>query len=459
MIIFAVNFILVSLSSIFLKVSFSRKSGIADFSLDYFTVFLSEIVLITLILGIFGVLFTPYIILAEFAFLILSFYLYTRTREKFVFNGPSLGFIFDNRIILLSIAVFISFFGYKLLFNLVNPTMCADSMQYHLSFPATWIQNGNLYNPMVIMGSQPTSAELTALRYYPMNAELFFFWLMFPLKNAFLADIGEAPFYLIGVLAVYSILRKFKLQKSTALLAGMLWLLIPNLLKQIRFGSQVDVICAVLLLLVLNNLVSWGRKINLKNSLFLGVSLGLLAGTKVLNIYWCIGLLPLFSYYLWTGFCQRRKTGNIFLSVFIILLSAFIFGGFTYVRTFLETGNPLYPVELVIFGKQIFSGFIDKETFSRIFVNWSDFSLKDMFFSEGLGAQFILFTVFGTFIPFLSGLFIRKRYECNKEELMLSVAPLIMFLLYIFVIKAYWIRYVFPYLAVGIISAFVFLNK
>ncbi len=459
MIIFAINFILVGLSSMFLMSAFRRKSGLADFSLDYFTIFLSEIIFITLILGLFGVLFHPYIILAEFVFLAFSFYIYKSAKEKPVFNKPSVGFVFESKIILLSLAVFISFFGYKLLFNMVNPTMCADSMQYHLSFPATWIQNGNLYNPMVIMGSQPTSAELTALRYYPMNAEFFFFWLMVPFRNAFLADIGEAPFYLIGILAIYSILRKFNLSKPTALLAGMLWALIPNLLKQIRFGSQVDVICAVLLLLVLNNLISWGRKSGFRNALFLGVSLGLLCGTKVLNFYWCIGLLPLAFYYLRDKVARRERAGSILFAISLILIAAFIFGGFTYVRTFLTTGNPLYPVKLAIFGKQIFPGFIDKETFSRIFVNWSDFSLKDMFFSEGLGAQFIFFTVFGTFIPFLGALLIRKKFDLKREEMALSIAPLIMFLLFIFAIRAYWIRYIFPYLAVGIISAFIFLNK
>lgn len=458
MLIFAISSTLVVLSSFFITSLIKQTKNFVDFLLLYFTVFLGQIILIVLSLGIVGQLFTPNIILSEFAIAFVSFYFYYADKAKVVINRPNFDFILNNKILLLAICVFIAFFVSKFWFNLTNPSVCADSLQYHLPFPAAWIQNGNLNNPIVVFGSQPTSAELSALSYYPVNAELFFFWLMFPFRNAFLGDVGQAPFYFIGILAAYSILRKFNLKKETAFLAGMLWALIPNIFKQIRTGSQVDVICAALLLVFLNNLIILARQLNLKNSCILGASLGILVGIKLLNLYWVVALLPLVIYFVYINY---RKIGlrNIVLNISAMLLLALLFGGFSYIRTFFITGNPFYPVKIVFLGKEIFPGFIDKEAFSQLFVNWKEFSIKNMFFSEGLGAQFILFVFFGTIVPVLIIPFIRRKYNFNNETVFLSFSPLIMFLMYVYIIKAYWIRYFFPYLGIGIIVAFLFLDK
>ena len=436
---------------------FTRLS-FTDFLLSCFTLLLAQIVLIGLFLGIMGKLFMPNIILLEFVILLVSFSACSIKKPLPSFYKPDFRFIFENKIILFAVSVFIAFFSYKLWFNLINPPVCPDSLQYHLTFPATWLQYGNLNNPIVIFGSRPTSAELSALSYYPVDGELFFFWLMFPLKNAFLADAGEAPFYLIGILAIYSILRKFNLKKDTAFFAALLWVLIPNVFKQLRTASQVDVICAVLFLLALNNLIILGRKFNLKNACFLGLTLGLLIGTKLLNLYWIIALFPLWVYYLYINY-PKIKLGRIFMFMGAMLLLIILLGSFSYIRTFLTTSNPFYPVKIIIFGKEIFPGFIDKDTFSNLFVKWSEFRVAKMFFSEGLGAQFILFILSATVIPVLTMPFIRKRYNFNAETVALFLIPPIMFLLYFFVIKAYWVRYIFPYLGVGMIAAFLFLDK
>lgn len=458
MLIFAISSTLVILSSFFITSLIKQTKSFVDFLLLYFTVFLGQIILTMLFLGIAGQLFTQNIILLEFIIALVSFYFYYTDKAKVVINRPDFSFILNNKILLLSVSVFIAFFVSKFWFNLINPAICADSLQYHLPFPATWIQNGNLNNPIVVFGSQPTSAELSALSYYPINAELFFFWLMFPFRNAFLADVGEAPFYFIGILAAYSILRKFNLKKETAFLAGMLWVLIPNIFKQIRTGSQVDVICAALLLVFLNNLIILGRQLNLKNSCILGASLGILVGIKLLNLYWVVALLPLALYFLYVNYGKIRLR-NIITAVFAMLLVALLFGGFSYIRAFFITANPFYPVKIIFLGREFFPGFIDKEAFSQLFVNWNEFSIKNMFFSEGLGGQFILFVFFGTIIPILTISFIRKKYNFNNETVFLSFSPIIMFLMYVYIIKAYWIRYFFPYLGIGIIVAFLFLDK
>lgn len=449
--------VLVVLSSYRLAAILFLRMTTVDFCLSLSVLFFAQIIIVELFLGVLQILYLPNIILLHAAILLIV-YLSTRKNARFEFRIPKINFIFENKILLFSIAVFIGFFIVKLWVNLINPPICPESLQYHLSFPATWLKNGNLMNPISIFGSRPTSAELTALTYYPMNAELLFFWWMLPLKNAFIADLGQAVFYILGILAVYSILRKYSLKNDTALFIGFLWALIPNLFKQIRNGTQIDVMCAVLFLIVLNGLLILNKDFNFRNALILGIALGLFIGTKVLNIFWFIALLPLGAYFI-IGHLKDRGFKNIFFVLSLIAGMVFIFGSFSYVKTFLLTGNPLYPVTVSLFGKPIFPGIIDKISFSKIFVRWEEFRVKSMLFSEGLGLQFLAFIFPGTIIPFSACIFIRRKFQDITEYVLLFFVPVIMFWMYFFLIKAYWVRYFFPYLGMGFIAAVIFLNK
>jgi len=458
MLLFIVVNSLVVLSSLLFTKKLLGKSGFAEFVISWFTLYFGQVILVGLCLGISNRLFIFDMIIAHLVILCASIF-FCRGPYKQIIPKPQISFIFQNKFLLLSASIFLCFFLVKLWVNLINPPVCPDSLQYHLTFPAAWLRSGNLNNPIVIFGSKPTSAELTALTYYPINAELFFFWLMAPLRNAFLADVGEAPFYLIGIIVVFSILRKFAINKDIALFCGFLWALIPNIFKQLRTASQIDVMCAVLLLVFLDQLISLSRKPAARNAVFLGITMGMLIGTKVLNVYWLITLSPLILYYLFKA--GAKVSFKYLLAVISIALSlVFIFGSFSYIRTFILTANPFYPVKIEIFGRQIFGGFIDKDTFSNIFVNWGEFSLMKLFFREGLGIQFLAFILPATFIPLLFYPFLKRRNnEDYIEHMLLFLTPFLMFIFYIFIIKAYWTRYFFSYLGVGLIAAVLFLDR
>ena len=457
MFLFALLNVLVGFSTYRLAEILFSQERLIDFCLSWFTLFFAQVVIVELFLGLLRILYLPNIILLHLA-IFLIVYLTTRRNARFKLELPKIKFIFENKILLFAIAIFVGFFMVKFWINLINPPICPESLQYHLSFPANWIKNGNLNNPISIFGSRPTSAELTALTYYPMNAELLFFWWMLPLRNAFLADVGQAVFYILGIMAVYSILRKYAIKRDTALFIGFLWALIPNLFKQIRMGTQIDVMCAALFLIILNNLLILNKEFKLKNAFIFGVSLGLFVGTKVLNIYWCIALLPLIFYFI-INKLKKYSLRSVF-SIFLLIVSMlFMFGSFSYIRTFLLTGNPLYPVTVSIFGKSIFAGIIDKDNFSKIFVPWNEFSIRDILFCEGLGVQFLVFILPGTIIPLLAAVFVKRKFQNITEYIMLFLIPTIMFWMYFFIIKAYWVRYFFPYLGMGLITCAIFLDK
>ncbi len=449
--------IIVGYSSFLLAAKLARGYSKADFLISWFILFFAQVILIELILGISGKLYIEYISILSIFVCGLVFYLTRGNISYPKFNGKEPLEILTNKQLILAFSVFFVFFLVKGWINLVNPPMCPESFQYHFSFPATWLRNANLNNPIVIFGAKPNSADLTALTYYPINAELWFFWLMAPLRNAFLADLGEVPFYLMGILAIYSILRKFSVNKETSLFVGFLWVLIPNVLKQLRNGSQIDVMCAALILAYLNYLLILTKEAKSRNALLLGICTGFLFGTKVLNVYWLISLLPfsLFCFYRIGKAYSLRLLGVI---IFVALFFSVIFGAFSYLRTFILTGNFFYPVKFIILGKEVFPGFIDKTSFSKMFVSKDGFSLVNLLFHEGLGIQFLTFILPGTIIPILSFPFFKSEKDFFKF-LLLFLTPLIMFLLFLFVIKAYWTRYLFPYLGFGLVTAVIFLDR
>jgi hypothetical protein len=454
---FAAN-IIVGLSAFILAKRLSRGFSAADNFLVFCTVFMAQVILSALILGVAGRLYFGNLILLNLLILLAAYFICRPKRGDFIIRLTGLSFIFENKFLIAPLCIFAVFFIVKTWINLVNPPICPDSLQYHLSFPAKWLIYGNLVNPLVIFGSQPTSAELTALMYYPINAELIFFWLLAPLRNAFLADLGEAPFYILGIVAIYSILRKFSVRRDIAFFSGMLWALIPNLFKQMRFGSQIDVICAALILLALNFMVVSRDKFDFKAGTFLGICCGILIGTKLTNIFWLFALVPFF---IWIVYNQRKLLGNrqIFASLGLLIISCLLFGGFSYLRTFILTGNPFYPVSLKFLGREIFPGFIDKDTFSNLFVNWSEFSLVDFLFGEGLGVQLFVYVLAGTFLPVALFYYTRNKFKDPAGMFTFFCAPLIMLFMYFFAIKAFWPRYLFPYLGVGLICMVIFVMQ
>ncbi len=449
--------IIISFSSYFITSRlFSCRFSI-DFIIYWFMSFFAQIVIVNLLLGLSSLLYLENVLALHLVIFLVAF-LYWRKAEPDELGEFNFGFIFANKLILFALSIFFGFFVFKFWFNLINPPVCADSWQYHLTFPATWLRNGNLNSPIVIFGSLPRSLELAPLPYYPINAESFFFWLMLPLRNAFLADVGEVPFYFLGIIIIYSILRKFSLKKETAVLIGLLWVLIPNLFKQIKTASQVDVICAALFLLVFNSLLILGKKLNFKNAAIFGISLGLFVGTKALNIFWSVSLIPLFILFVYRNF-KKSNSRHTFICLAITALMLFSFGAFSYIRAFILTGNPFYPILINFFGRNLFPGLIDKSSYSNLVVPWNEFHLRNMFFGEGLGAQFLLFIFPGSIIPLLFFKSLSGKIKDKIFYICVFFVPLFMLWMYLFYLKAYWIRYTFPYLSIGLIAAVVFLDK
>ncbi len=454
--------LIVSISSWVLTKKCFNISLFSDAILVCFTLFFGQVVLVETLLGIAGQLYFLNVFVAHLLILLVILLIY-RHKKMPEFAKPDIDPFINSNLLILAVSIFLSFFLIKAYSNLINPVQDIDSLLYHLAFPAAWIKSGSLNTPFFIFGSKPilipSLLANSAPSYYPINGELFFTWFMLPLRNVFLADLGEAPFYFIGITAVYSILTKYNVNSRIALLSGFLWVLIPNIFKQLKYASQLDVICAVLFLLVVFMLLLLKSRFTLKNAILFGVSIGLFVGVKFNNLIWLAALLPFALYVLYTrAKLNKYALSRVLMPSGLIILMIILFGGYMYIKNYFFTGNPMFPVELKISDKTIFKGILDSSAFkTQMYSNDS----RDLFrlFKEGLGLQFFFLIFPGTFAFLGFYKYLKTKVFPLKEHMLLFATPLIMLILFKIFIGVYVARYLFVYLSLGLITAVILAAK
>jgi len=460
-----VESIFVIISSWLLTKKYFRIASLSESIAACFLLIFAQIVLVELLWGLIGRLYLVNVFITHFLIFLAVYFVYFRKGIP-VPEKPDLTPFISSNLLLFTASVFFSFFVIKSVYNLVNPPLDVDSLQYHLYFPATWIKNGNLDAPFFIFGScpilHPGALATSAHSYYPINAELLFTWLMLPLRNAFLADLGEAPFYLIGIIAVYSILRKYSLNKTLAWLSGFTLMLIPNIFKQLRVASMNDVICAVLLLLVFETLLMLKFNFTLRNAVLFGIAVGLFVGTKFINLIWLAAFSPFICYIIYHGIKAKKLGLSAALSTWgIIAFMVILLGGYIFIKNWLLIGNPVFPVDIKFLGISVFKGLLDNTRYMLENTSGSNFNLRHILLKEGLGPQFMLIILPGTFAPFFFIRYLKNKIGAPslKEYLLLFAAPLLMFIFYVIFVKVTVMRLTFPYLCLGFLASVIFINK
>jgi len=439
MLIFLVLNILLFGSAYFIVYKALRIKGAVDSTIALFVVYFSQIVFSELLLGVLGLLYLKNVISLSFV-LWISAYLLTRRRDL---PAEWLNFnlyfkkLLNNKFYIFIFSVVVAFVLVKLLINLLNPPFGWDSLNYHFTFPAEWFKHGNLNTPITVFDDpSPT--------YYPLNGSLFYLWLILPFKSVFMADLGQFPFFVVAVISVYSIAQKIGLSRSSSFYSASLFALIPNLFKQLQI-AYVDVMVGALFLVCVNWLLLLRENFNLQNVLIYSLSLGLLIGIKTVALPYSILLCIPFLVML---FQDYRKVKFGLIAVSCILL----FGCFSYFRNFIETGNPLYPLNFNLLNINIFKGVMDKAVYASHF-DARDYSLGKMLFHEGLGAQALLFILPGIGLA-LPAVFLKRRKKPSFSLVYLLLLPILIYFVYRCIIPLANVRYLYAMLGLGVVLGF-----
>jgi hypothetical protein len=234
---------------------------------------------------------------------------------------------------------------YYLVAGLLSPIEpVSDAPIYHVPFAVHWLRSGSL-------DLIPTPFGDAAATYFPSNGELWLTWLLATDPSGLLVKVGQWPFMLMGALALFGIGRHLVADSAAAVFPAVLWAALPLTLDQSAIANIDLIWCAVYLAAVcfLLRCLASARALRLRNVWCFALACGLVAGSKTVGALFVVLLLAPAATVVW----RQDRWGKYAAAVLIGLL---IPSAFWYARNFIVTGNPLYPVELSLFGQIIADG-------------------------------------------------------------------------------------------------------
>ncbi|MFA4842485.1 MAG: hypothetical protein WC658_01450 [Candidatus Omnitrophota bacterium] len=440
---------IVAVSSYLLNYRILRFTNFIDSLISWILLYFSQIVITQMLLGIAGVLYLQNVIILNAGILIFIWLITRRRGSSFDLSTvkEKLQSVLGNKAVIFCIAVILGFALVKIFINLINPPVGWDSLNYHFTFPVEWLKHGNLDTPITISDDPSPS-------YYPINGSLLFLWLIFPFKSVFLADVSQLPFFAIGFMAVYNISRRIGLTREKAFYAAVLFFITPNFFKQLAI-AYVDVMVAALFLASINFLIKFSKEFRLKDCCLWSVSYGLFMGTKTSGIVF--GVLPfLFFIFIICKNASRLRRGKIVTFLLLFFALSVALGGFSYIKNYIETGDPLYPADIKIFGRHIFKGVMPFSTYRN---RWTkeEFHLEKLLFHEGMGAQFLLLVMPAIFLS-LPLYMLRRRKDRDRDVLFILALAITLYFSFWNLMPQLWVRYLYPLLGIGFVAGMYFLE-
>jgi hypothetical protein len=228
--------------------------------------------------------------------------------------------------------------------SLAHPATSGDALSYHAPLAVFLWRDGDL-------GAFLERAPQTWALAHPGVAELWY-GLLWLIGGEALADMGQAPFAVMGAVAVFTFARRLGLMQGARLLAAGAFLLVPMLVLQI--ASQPNDVAGAALLMASIALASAPiQRWNAQRLAIVGTCLGLLATTKLalLPAAAAIGLF-IAGGVVYAG-RQRRDVRRTLLQLSLL---AFIFMaavGPWWTRNIALYGNPLFPSAIPVLGRGV----------------------------------------------------------------------------------------------------------
>lgn len=242
----------------------------------------------------------------------------------------------------------------------LTPDLTCDGTAYHIPTISLWAHQGYIY------WIDPNFQLETLVNGYPKAVELTGFVLIRATGLSELANTLNLIFLPLGVLSLTSLARSLGASKPLALFAGCLWVLIPVNLFQATtayidsaYGSLA--IAFIAMLVAVQQQLRAGQALRWRLVPALGSVAGLtLAAKGSAGLLVGAGFLVLLTAALLSRILAGAADRGLFWRAILVALTAGVIalavGGFWYVRNYVKTGTPLYPVGLKVGGQVIFPG-------------------------------------------------------------------------------------------------------
>ncbi len=244
-----------------------------------------------------------------------------------------------------------------------------DDTYYHLPTAVTWLRYGDLR-----MLKWPTGDW--RISYYPLGGELLSWFLLVPFPSCdVFARWSQLPWALGCLVATAGLGEALGVAKRPLTVALVSVVAVQRFFPELAFTAGNDLVCAFFFLCALLAALRLGRERNLSNAFLLGLSIGLLVGTKFVGLIVSLALLPIVSWSLLgrarvnreavpaTALLLRaRSTATLAVCTTVVVL---ITSGYAYLRNIRAAGNPLYPQPISLFGVSLFDGVASASEFVR----------------------------------------------------------------------------------------------
>jgi hypothetical protein len=226
-----------------------------------------------------------------------------------------------------------------------HPLTHSDMLGFHLPGVARWIQTGTVWQVDQFVPGFATAQ-------YPGNGDFIILSTILPWHDLAFARFPAVLFFALTGVAVYALALELGATRAAATTFAAAALVVPAL-STLALEGMPDVITLSMLAIGSLFLIRHNRTSRTGELVLAGLALGLALGTKwygltagaVLAVVWVAAQLIARA-----RLARVARDGGVLLSV------AALGGGFWLVRNLVESGNPLYPKTVSIFGVQLFAG-------------------------------------------------------------------------------------------------------
>lgn len=242
--------------------------------------------------------------------------------------------------------------GFRTLFLPVK--VMSDGPIYHLWFAARWWQEGRLFLVAAPFGESVAT-------YFPCGGDLWFWWLMIGEGGGNLAKVGQLPFLLLASLAVFALARRLGAGVNAAAVATAWYAtMTPSIVFTVE--PNVDTMFVAGYVLAVYFFVRHGLGDGAAALALGSIAAGLCWGTKPSGLVFVPPLIAL------AGMLVVRRAGSwkgTVAHLAVLAMGPVLMAGYWYAGNWVRSGNPLYPLQVDLFGRTILTGWHGRAVMSE----------------------------------------------------------------------------------------------
>ncbi|HYE74987.1 MAG TPA: phospholipid carrier-dependent glycosyltransferase, partial [Blastocatellia bacterium] len=225
------------------------------------------------------------------------------------------------------------------------PATGKDALVYRLVLPQSYVAAGSFVD-----------TPRNVYSFLALGAEMNGVWAMLIGKviNAHVAEVAFCvlafAYFPLLVMLVYGWARESKLSHASALAAAAMVAGIPTI-YQVAASGYADHVLAIYLALGIRAASRWWSTLNHRWLVTIALALGFALTIKLIAIFICLPLLLMFLLKARNAQQQcSEKSNAILLNGMLALVCAGMLASPWYIRTWMKTGNPVYPFYVNVLG-------------------------------------------------------------------------------------------------------------